>query len=395
MKSFLITEEQIARVIGGAAADEVSRRFNRHFDFLTIASWTAETPLGEGGIALSAEEIKACGGRAAEFFGLERSFLEDQPATTITDWAAAIASAISQKLDRFTFKSAARDERRAARTHKAEEVFQDAAAAANILYGRRRLLSFVAPHSLLGFELTIVTPNLQRIESLDARGKTPEALTQTMAYGDVLVATPTLWRYMMREELAAPDNTMAVSFGEPMTQELAAEMRKAGFGVLRELYGSTETGLIAWRDAPGEPFVLFDHWRYDNDRLIRLTPDGGEREVEASDFLEWKSKRSFDLSGRRDGAVQIGAVNVIPGDVAARLCDHGLVADCAISVGRRGDGVDRLIAHIVLKKGVAPDERSAREIDVWCRTELRQQERPRIFHFEQALSSEKPSLTDR
>jgi 4-coumarate--CoA ligase (photoactive yellow protein activation family) len=395
VKSFLITEEQIARVIGGAAADEVSRRFNRHFDFLTIASWTAETPLGEGGIALSAEEIKACGWRAAEFFGLERGFLEDQPATTIADWAAAISSAISQKLDRFTFKSAARDERRAARTHKAEEVFQDAAAAANILYGRRRLLSFVAPHSLLGFELTIVTPNLQRIESLDARGKTPDALTQTMAYGDVLVATPTLWRYMMREELAAPDNTMAVSFGEPMTQELAAEMRKAGFGVLRELYGSTETGLIAWRDAPGEPFVLFDHWRYDNDRLIRLTPDGGEREVEASDFLEWKSKRSFDLSGRRDGAVQIGAVNVIPGDVAARLCDHVLVADCAISVGRRGDGVDRLIAHIVLKKGVAPDERSAREIDVWCRTELRQQERPRIFHFERTLSSEKPSPTDR
>ncbi len=385
MKSFLITEQQIARVIGGAAADEISRRFNRHFDFLTIASWTAETPLGAGGIALSADEIKACSWRAAELFGLDRRYLEDHPATTIADWAAAISSAISHKLARFTFKSAARDERRAARAHKAEDVFQDAAAAANILYGRRRLLSFVAPHSLLGFELTILTPNLQHIESLDARGKTPEELTQTMAYGDVLVATPTLWRYMMREELAAPDNTMAVSFGEPMTQELAAEMRKAGFGVLRELYGSTETGLIAWRDAPGEPFVLFDHWRYDNDRLTRLAPGGEKRKVEASDFLEWKTERSFGLAGRRDGAVQIGAVNVIPADVAARLCGHARIADCAISVGRRGDGVNRLIAHIVLKKGVEPDERTAREIDVWCRTELRQQERPRIFHFESEI----------
>ncbi len=387
MKSFLISEEQIARVIGAAAADEVSRRFNRYFDFLTIASWRAETPFGESGIALSGEEIEACGKRAAEFFGLDRNFLKDRPAEKVADWAALISGAIAQKLGRFTFKSAARDEKSAAHTHNADEIFQDAAAAANILYGRRRLLSFVAPHSLLGFELTILTPNLQRIETIDARGMAPETLTKTLAYGDVLIATPTLWRYMMRENLAAPDNTMAVSFGEPMTQELAAEMRKAGFGVLRELYGSTETGLIGWRDAPEGPFVLFDHWRSDKDCLIRIFPGGKEDLIEAPDFLEWTSERSFRLAGRRDGAVQIGAVNVFPDDVASRLRDHPRIADCAISVGRRGDGVDRLIAHIVLKKEFQPDERTAREIDIWCRTTLRQQERPRIFHFETMLKS--------
>jgi len=387
VKSFLISEEQIARVIGAAAADEVSRRFNRHFDFLTIASWSAETPFGEGGIALSDSEIEACGRRAAEFFGLDRDFLKNRSAEKVTDWAAEISGAISQKLSRFTFKSAARDEHSAARAHQADEIFQDAAAAANILYGRRRLLSFVAPHSLLGFELTILTPNLQRIETADARGMTPEQLTQTLAYGDVLIATPTLWRYMMRENLAAPDNTMAVTFGEPMSQELAAEMRKAGFGVLRELYGSTETGLIGWRDAPGEPFILFDHWRSDNESLVRISPGGKERPVEGPDFLEWTGERSFRLAGRRDGAVQIGAVNVIPDDVASRLRDHPHITDCAISADRRGDGVDRLIAHIVLKKGIQPDERTAREIDVWCRTTLRQQERPRIFHFESELDN--------
>ena len=387
MKSFTLSEEKIARVIGAASADEVSRRFNRHFDFLTIASWSADTPLGEGGIALSDEEVKACGQRAAVFFGLEENFLVSRPAKKIADWAATISNAISTKLTRFTFKSAVRNEKSAASEHGADVIFQDAAAAANILYGRRRLLSFVAPHSLLGFELTILTPTLQRIETIDARGMTPEMLTQTLAYGDVLVATPTLWRYMMREKLAAPDNTMAVSFGEPMTQELAAEMRKAGFGVLRELYGSTETGLIGWRDAPGEPFTLFDHWRSDGESVVRLSPDGEESAVGTPDFLEWPSARSFRLAGRRDGAVQIGAVNVIPGDVAARLRDHPRIADCAISVGRRGDGVDRLIAHIVLNDDCKPDERTAREIDLWCRTTLRQQERPRIFHFENSLES--------
>lgn len=385
MKAFDISEDQIARVVGAAAADEVSRRFNRHVDFLTIASWNADTPLGAGGVCLADTEIGACAARAAAFFGLAPDYLHGQPAKKIADWARAIKKAIDDRLTEFTFKSAIRDESGAFNRHPADEIYQDAAAAANILYGRRRLLSFVAPHSLLGFELSILTPNLQRIEGLDARGMTPEVLSKTLIYGDVLVATPTLWRYMMREKLTAPDNTMAVSFGEPMTPDLAAEMRKAGFGVLRELYGSTETGLIGWRDAPGEPFVLFDHWAYKDDRLLRITPCGEARAVEAADYIGWVSARAFTLAGRRDGAVQIGAVNVMPDDVARRLSKHPSIADCRIEVGRRGDGVDRLIAHIVLKKDFHPDEKTARNIDAWCREALRQQERPRIFHFESRL----------
>ena len=57
----------------------------------------------------------------------------------------------------------------------------------------------VAPHSLLGFELTILTPNLQKIDSADVRALTPEQISKMLTYGDVLVATPSLWRYLMQE----------------------------------------------------------------------------------------------------------------------------------------------------------------------------------------------------
>lgn len=385
MKSFAVTEEQIARVIGAACADEAARRFNRHFDFLTIASWTADTPLGKDGVNLSGEEIGVCGRRIASFFGLDSIFFHNRKSERIADWSKAITKTIFDELKTLTFKAAARDEKNAVCVHRADEAFQDAAAAANILYGRRRLLSFVAPHSLLGFVLSILTPNLQRIDAVDARGMPPETLSSTLAYGDVLIATPTLWRYMMREKLAAPDNTMAVSFGEPMTVELAADMRKAGFGVMREIYGSTENGLIGWRDAPGESFVLFDHWRREGDELFRIAPDGSERAASAMDFLDWTDGRSFRLGGRRDGAVQIGAVNVLPCEVAERLRAYPRVADCRIRVGRRSDGVNTLIAHIVLDEKSQPDERTAREIDAWCRKTLRQQERPRIYHFDAVL----------
>ncbi|MEM8771969.1 MAG: hypothetical protein AAGD92_10010 [Pseudomonadota bacterium] len=372
-------------MLGAACADELARRFNRHFDFLTVASWPDDIALGAGGLDLTDDEISACAERSATFFGLDNGRLSSISTPTFLAWANTVAASISEKLEFFSFKSAARGDDNTWRRHRADEIFQDAAAAANVLYGRRRLLSFVAPHSLIGFVLSVLTPNLQGIEGIDVRCTPPEELSATLAYGDVLIATPTLWRYMMRENLKAPDNTMAVSFGEAMAPDLAAAMRKAGFGVLRELYGSTETGLMGWRDAPMEPFNLFDHWRRDGADPVRNAPDGVSRTLPAMDFIEWAGERTFNIAGRRDGAVQVGAVNVKPDDVAQRLRQHPLIEKCAVNANKRGDGVTRLVAHIVLKNAIAPDERTARDIDAWCRTSLRQQERPRIFHFHRAL----------
>ena len=384
MKAFTLSIDQISRVVGAACADELSRRFGRHFDFLTIAGWTGETTFGSDGLSLNDEEKAACAERCASFFDLDPSQLGGPDTEKISDWSNTLKSALEEKLTAFTFKSAARDDTESLCRHSADSIYQDAGAVSNILFGRRRLLSFVAPHSLIGFALTILMPNLQGIESVDVRGMTPEQLTHTLSYGDVLIATPTLWQYIMRENLKAPDNTMAVSFGEPMTPALTAQMRQAGFAALRELYGSTENGLIGWRDAPTEDFVLFDHWRVEGDQLLRVLPSTMTSPVEAMDFMEWTGPRSFQLAGRRDGAIQIGAVNVSPDDVAKRLSKHEMIADCMMSVGAR-EGAKQLIAHIVLKKGILPDERTAREIDVWCKQTLRQQERPRIYHFERVL----------
>jgi acyl-CoA synthetase (AMP-forming)/AMP-acid ligase II len=146
--------------------------------------------------------------------------------------------------------------------------------------------------------------------------------------------------------------------------------------------------LIAWRDTPGEAFVPFDHWRRDGGDLVRIRPDGAVRKVAAMDVLTWAGERGFALAGRRDGAVQIGAVNVFPGAVAAALRAHAHVEHCEIVVGRRGDGAARLIAHIVLKGQVLPNERTARDIDAWCRANLRQQERPQIYNFDAETGAE-------
>ncbi|MBB5517975.1 hypothetical protein [Amphiplicatus metriothermophilus] len=382
MKAFVIPRERIARIIAALAAEELGARFKRHVDFLTLAGWSEETPLGAGGLALSKSERAACARRAADFFGLDPVLIDAAGAERLADWARAAEDGATRSLTVMRFTPAGRDSEREACAHPADEVFADAAAAANLLYGRRRMISLVAPHGLLGFSTTVLTPNLLRIPCLDARGLSPDALGETLAFGDVLVATPTLWRYVIREGVLAPDNAMGVSFGEPMTSDLAAEMRKAGFGAIREFYGSTETGLVAWRDSPDEAFILFDCWRRDGEKMLRRSPSGAVRRVKAMDILHWESERSFRLGGRRDGAVQVGAVNVFPDRIAETISRHRFVESCEVSADGRPGGITRLIAHIRLNAEIPPTEQTAREIDAWCRTQLGSHERPRIYHFE-------------
>jgi 4-coumarate--CoA ligase (photoactive yellow protein activation family) len=381
LKAFSLTTDQIASIAASLAVDELAARFDRHVDTLKAATWSAETPLLEGGADLSVEEAAACRARLFQFFGGAAPPAID--AKAFGDWAAEVVARISERLTAFSFHAAGDGGSEA--KHAADVIFADAASAANLLYGRRRILSLVAPHGLIGFVLSILTPNLLEAPAIDVRKTTPDELKKSLAFGDALVATPSLWRYVMAQGVFAPDNSMAVFFGEPMTPDLSAEIRKAGFGAQREIYGSTEDGLIGWRDSPSDPFALFDQWRRSGDGVVRILPAGGAVEKTPMDILVWEGERRFRLGGRRDGAVQIGAVNVFPARIAQKIAEHPEIAECRVAVSRHAGGADRLVATIALKRAGPPPESVARSIDNWCRQKLRAYERPRVYNFAESV----------
>jgi 4-coumarate--CoA ligase (photoactive yellow protein activation family) len=383
VKAFALEPEQISRVIAGIIADELGFRFNRYVDFLSLARWTGETPLLLSGVDLNFEERAVCARAVERHFGAPSGVLDESPGETIGDWSASVSAHIVTQLSTIAFTAAGRDSATQASAHPAAEVFRDAAAAANLLLGRRRVVYLVAPHGYLAFAVSILAPNLMRIASADARGMAPEELVGFLSFGDALVATPTIWRYLMNEGVRAPDNAIGVVFGEPLTADLAADMRKNGFGAIRELYGSTENGLVAWRDSPNEPFTLLDHWRRDGQALARLLATGDESRVAPMDRCDWADERSFRLGPRLDGAVQVGAINVRPRRVEEVIRAHPAVAECAVEAVRQLNGLNRLVARVALTPGHAPTERVARDIDAWCRSRLRPPERPRIYHFEE------------
>ncbi|MGV6800366.1 MAG: hypothetical protein ACWA5L_00395 [bacterium] len=387
MKGFELQQQQLVSIVAALTADELARNFNRYTDFLSQSEWCTQTPLGEGGLELTEPEKQACAERCCTFFDQPADKLAIDPGDRFGNWAERLSPLIKCSLRNFRFLPAT--QAGAAQTRiAADEIYQDAQFVASLMHGRRRIVSMVSPHSLFGFITTIISPNLQYLPVIDGRAISPDNLADQLEFGDMLVATPTLWRYLIQTLEGFPDNIIGISFGEALTADLAADLRQKGLGAMRELYGSTETGIIAWRDSPVDPFILFDHWSGDEVSITRTRPDGQMRQMTAMDFLDWQSPHSFKLAGRRDGAVQIGAVNVFPLIIAKIIKQHEKVVDCHVRVAHRATILDQLIAQIILKEGVEPDEAMAWEIDQWCRQKLRPPERPRIYSFEGSLECE-------
>lgn len=373
MRAFEISESQIDAVIRDLIADELRWRFRHRVHDTDDAMAILKE--------LSAPQSAAVIVRIAGFFDLTAEHRAEIEAAEPAQWAGLIAQRLYHRNHVFRFTPAGRDSQTEACVHAADLLYAQGAAFSNLLYGRRRLISFVAPHSLMGFTLTVIAPNLQQMAYSDARGMTPAELGEYLTFGDAVVATPSHWRFLLREGVKAPENAMAVTFGEPLSGALSAEMRKCGFGAQREVYGSTESGLVGWRDSAGDAFNLFDFLHAEDGAIMRESARGDRHEIVLMDHVDWEGPRRFRLTGRRDGAVQIGAVNVFPNRIASVIEANQLVERCRVRAGAHPSGFNRLIADIGITGDVQADEFLARHIDQWCRERLHAHERPRIYNF--------------
>jgi long-chain acyl-CoA synthetase len=100
---------------------------------------------------------------------------------------------------------------------------------------------------------------------------------------------------------------------------------------LLQVYGSSETAGVGWREEAGAPYRLLPYWRRGaQENTIERGPDGTAR-FPLQDRLEWIDDERFVPNGRIDQAVQVGGTNVFPAYVADVLALHPEVreASCA------------------------------------------------------------------
>ncbi len=251
------------------------------------------------------------------------------------------------------------------------------------LFGdRKRIISLVPAHHIYGFLFTVLLPIYLEAEVVDARSYAPPAVRAIAEPGDLIVATPSYWQLLLGG--AWPASVDGVTSGAACPQNVAKDICVNGLRRLVEVYGSTETGGIAWRDTPTLPFRLFPHLARDGEHNVLKTVRGTAHRIALPDHVTWHGLDLLAPRARHDGAVQVGGVNVYPQVVRSVLLAHPGVADAEVRLMREDEG-ERLKAFIVAKDAAAPLEPLRRDLEAWLSERLQPLERPRAFTFGRAV----------
>ncbi|MCZ6465079.1 MAG: glycosyltransferase [Proteobacteria bacterium] len=193
-----------------------------------------------------------------------------------------------------------------------------------------------------------------------------ELLPRMRRSGDcALMATPThLRRIKVHVDLPGLAGTCRAVFssGGPLDEATALAIDSALGSAPHEIFGSTETGGVAWRQAGrGKPraWTLFAPVHIEREeqdgRLIVTSPfvsvgeetgRAGEARFTMGDRMRPLEGGGFELLGRADRDVKIGEKRVSLPEMEARLRGHGLVAEAAL-VALEQAGEMRLAAVVV------------------------------------------------
>jgi long-chain acyl-CoA synthetase len=356
-------------------------------------SWTDATRLDElGPAAIDSLDLLSLSAATAELLPEGSLGPGLMQARCFGAWCDAVAGSVRRPPRHVTFRSSGSIGEPRRTTHALPCLETEAKALASLIgNGRRRVLSAIPAHHAYGFIHSVLLPrHLGNLPIVELRGHTPADLATLLRPGDLVLGHPAFWDAALRGMSGSlPVDAVGVTSSAPCPAETAIGLRQAGLARLLQVYGASETAGIGWRDDPAQPYKLLSGWRRDGDGLRR-----GEQPVEAPDLLSWEQDDRFRVVGRRDGAVQVGGVNVIPGQVSVALMRHPAVADIAVRPMRLEEG-SRLKAFVVPAAGAPASDELRAELHHFATATLTSAERPGAYSFGPALPrTELGKLTD-
>lgn len=380
-----LTEAAVLRVLRGLLADEL-RAGGRALGALEAAAWPDDLDLGAEGLALDSLERLNFGAAVNQYFRLHETGIEDYLLVErrLPGWARVVRHALGEGISGITFSSSGSTGAPVPHGHDATTLLNEAAFWAEHFQGRARIVTLVPAHHIFGFLFTALLPSLAGLPVLDARAMPPGRLAATLAGSDLLVGFPAGLAALLRSLGRLPDGIVVASSTAPLSASTQLALLAAGASRVTEIYGSSETAGIGWREVAGAGFRLLPRWTLDTTGTEPMLTD---RTTQASVALPDRARATEDgtllLEGRKDHAVQVGGMNVHPARVAQVLRTHPDV----LAVAVRPDTSlpePRLKAFVVPRDG-ADTVRLETTLRRFCTERLSAPERPVRFTFGTAL----------
>ena len=321
----------------------------------------------------------------ADLLGFSRAGMEDAllAQTKLADWIGAARTSLARDDSILTFRTSGSSGAPKRCAHALAGLWREVGELARLASGRRRVLSAVPAHHIYGFLFTVLLPQAAAAAAplpvVDLRASSPAVLAAQLAPGDLVVAHPDFWNQVAALGTRFPGDVVGVTSGAPCPDATARALASRGLRLL-QVYGSSETAGVGWREEAGAPYRLLPYWRRGaQDHTI----ERGDERFPLQDRLDWIDGERFVPDGRIDQAVQVGGTNVYPAYVAEVLALHPGVRECVVRPMRPDEGT-RLKAFVVATEGVLPAT-LREELDGWIAERLAPPERPAAFSFGPAL----------
>lgn len=205
-----------------------------------------------------------------------------------------------------------------------------------------------------------------------------------------IFTAPAAWRLLLGAGWSGDASIVGVSWAEPLTRELAAELLPR-LGQLWNLYGPTETTvwmlgarvtdpaapITIGRPIPNTRAYILDAGQQpvpigvvgelciggagvalgylhrpelDAERFVP-DPFWDGRMYRTGDLARWTADGEVECLGRADQQVKLRGYRIEPGEIESALAHHPAVADCVCGVCERAPGDPRLVAWVQFRNG--------------------------------------------
>jgi len=352
--------------------------------------WPETLPLGPDGVGADSLDLLQLASALNEALHLHRSGIEDYLLVrrTVGDWLDVCEAALGRFDGTLGFRTSGSTGEGKRCEHPLAALEEEADALAALLsagpVAPRRIVSVVPAHHIYGFLFTVLLPNRLGVPVVDGRAASPGGLAARLEPGDLVVAHPDWWGALLRSGAGLPDGVTGTSSTAPCPADTAHGLRRLGLARLVEVFGSSETAGLGWRESPGAPFRPFPWWRFgEQGEVTRRLADGTLLSATLQDRLD-HSDDGFRPSGRLDTVVQVGGVNVSLAAVQAHLAGHPDVEAVAVRLMRLEEGT-RLKAFVVPAANAPPQEDLCRRLTEWIEATLPAPQRPRALAIGPAL----------
>lgn len=342
-----------------------------------VADLARSDDLRTGPAALDSLDQLSVARQVAEFFELEAAGIEEVllRRTRLSQWSDAIVECLTDgTLTQLWFRTGGTSGEPKLIPQAHGHLLREVREISGLVADTRRIVALVPLHHIYGFIWGPLLSDQLGVPLVHGEAAI-ETAHQGLAPGDLVLGLPEWWRYFAGAHRRLPAGVRGVTSTAPCPPEVIQAAMASGLSSMIEVYGSSETAGIGWRDNPGQGFRLFKHWtRVDDDQLAA---EGGKI-YPLPDRVDWQTERSLVPGARRDSAVQVGGVNVWPERVRAFIESHPRVQACAVRPFEADNGT-RLRAFIVPVESLpamsGPDQFKS-QLGDWLRANLPPAERP-------------------